>query len=261
MGDYTRLPALEALIDRARSSLSPDELPSLVMSDPGTGAYVSAYERVLAGGMSALFAPHEGTPLFASFDIVENLLCAHANGGRSPRHRWFSILTAGIELMGWDGDWGLRGASPALSLRRILIDSYALSDAGDAQAPLDLLPLLFHEMQGASTHRHEYAVALLCELLVAQAGVPFTKNEVEAKCRELIACHQQFQPWCNDYGEPNPWHARRPDFIWGVMVSHRAELVEWLALVSAHFPSAPALAYQTRGRLLREGAAWRRAPK
>ena len=104
MDDFTQVGALRALIDRARSRLSPGDLPGLVMGDPGSGGYVAAYERVLRGGVPALVAGDDHGRLLSSFDITENLLLSHAEAGRSVTHRWFSVLTAGIELLGWDGD-------------------------------------------------------------------------------------------------------------------------------------------------------------
>lgn len=226
------------------------------MSDPGHPQYVAAFERVLAGGVPALLGAYEGRQLYESFDITENLLLSHNDAGRSPRNRWFSILTAGIELLGWDGWEGLRGMSPAKSLGNLLADSFALHADGDARAPLDLLPLVCREMQGACKNRHEYVVALLSELLVSALSA----EDVEAKCRELNECHEEFQLWGDEHGEPNPWVAGRPEFIWGVMASRRAELRGWLELVEAHFPSSPQLAQEARERLLLEGREWRRAP-
>lgn len=254
MGDYTLLPAVGALIDRARSCLAKEDLRYLVMSDPGSPAYVAAYARVLAGGVPALLGKEDGRPLYASFEITECLLLSHTHAGQDAQHRWFSILTAGIELLGWDGHWELRGMSPAKSLRNLLTDSYALRESGDARAPLDVLPALCRELQAAGENRHEHVAALLSELLVGALD----EAAIEAKCRELLRRHEEFQEWGDAEGEENRWRARRPELLWGVMVESRAELSSWIALVDAYFPSSPPVAAEVRERLLREGSEWKK---
>jgi hypothetical protein len=230
------------------------------MSDPGSAGYVAAYARVLAEGTSALLAESEGRPLYASFDITENLLLSHSDAARSPQHRWFSILTAGIELMSWDGHWEPRGRSPAMALRTLLTDSFALRAAGDPRAPLSLLPPLCRELQAATGNLHEATVALFCELLVVAAeATPPKAARVESTCRELLRRHERFQQWCDDEGVENRWYVPRPELLWGLLVESRHERDAWLALIEAHFPAAPPLANELRERLLREGAAWRRA--
>src|ERR1041384_8048463 len=90
-----------AVLDRARKHVPRAALPDLIMSDPGSGGYIAAYTRVLAGGAAALFEEYErGTPLIQSFDITETLLLSHSDAGQSMPHRWFSVLTACIELLG-----------------------------------------------------------------------------------------------------------------------------------------------------------------
>lgn len=254
MGDYTHLPAIGALIDRARGCLGKEDLPYLVMGDPGTPGYIAAYTRVLAGGVPALLEREDRRPLYESFEITENLLLSHSDASRSPRHRWFSILTAGIELLGWDGHWELRGMSPSKSLRNLLTDSFALREAGDARVPLDLLPSLCSEMKSAGQNRHEHMVVRLSELLVAKLD-PLA---VEERCRELLLGHDELQQWGDEHGEPNPWYSERPELVWGVAVSERSELRAWLELVHAHFPSSPPVASEVRERLLREGGEWRK---
>jgi hypothetical protein len=54
MDDFTELAAVKTVLDRARGCIAPADLPGLVMSDPGSGGYVAAYERVLADGVPAL---------------------------------------------------------------------------------------------------------------------------------------------------------------------------------------------------------------
>lgn len=254
MEDFTQLDTLRALLDRARGQLSADDLPGLVMSDPGSGAYVAAYRRVLSGGVPALVSRHEQGPLMRSFDITENLLLSHTDAGRSPTHRWFSVLTAGIELLGWDGFEGPGWTRPSGSIRHLLVDSYALGEAGDRGAPLDLLPALCRELRAASQQRHQHVAMLLAEILVAAHG----STDVEQACRELARYHEESQIWCDDEGEPNRWFTSNPAFVWGVMELSRRELRTWLELVETHFPREPELVNDTRQRLL---AAARRNPR
>jgi hypothetical protein len=265
MDDCTRLAAVGAVLDRARGCIAREDLPELVMSDPGTAGYVAAYGRVLAGGVPALLAVHDGVRRLDSFDITENLLLSHAEAGRSPRHRWFSVLTACIELLAFDGLSGPRDTPLSRTLCDLLTDSFALHAARDPRAPVDLLPRVCSELQRATGNRHVYALAVLSELLVAR----LSEAEVEAKCHELSRCHDEFKAPCDEAGVHNPWFAERPEFIWGAALrgsfgaSRRPpkELTRWLELVRAHFPSSPELARTTAERLLRDGEEWVRAPR
>lgn len=256
MDDFTQLSSIHAVIDRARGCLSSDDLPYLVMSDPGVYGYLSAYGRVLAEGVPALLELHEGQPLYAGFDIGENLLLSHTDASKSARNRWFSILTAGIELLGWDGWEGPGWTKPSQSLRHLLTDSFALRDSGDARAPVDLLPALCVEAQAACSNRHERVSLLLSELLVASLG----EEEIEAKCGTLLRWHEELQAWGDETGEPNHWHVERTELVWSSIVSDKKELHAWLELVRARFPSSPPIALEIRERLLREGAEWKKRP-
>ncbi len=265
MDDLSQLAAVAAVLDRARGCITSADLPHLVMNDPGSAGYVAAYERVLTGGVPALLEAHDGLPLFEGFDITENLLLSHSDASRSPSHRWFSILTACIELLAENRPSGLRDAPLSQTLCNLLVDSFALHAAKDSRAPLDLLPRLCNELQRASEDRHVYVLALLCELLVASLN----EAEVEAKCRALDQCHDEFQIPYDEDGVQNPWFVARPEFVWGAALncpfsrSRRPpkELSVWLELVKAHFPSSPELARKTAERLLREGEGWQRSPR
>lgn len=263
MDDFTRLATVHRLLDRARSCIAVEDLPGLVMSDPGSGDYVAAYERVLAGGVPALLEVHDGVRLFQSFDITENLLLSHSDASHSVCHRWFSVLTAGIEILAWNGLSGLRDRPLSQSLFHLMTDSFALRAAEDPRAPLDLLPAVFEELGRASPDRHLHAFALLCELLVAGLG----EAEVAEKCQALTRFHDEFQEWYAADGSENAWFVERSEFIWGALLNHPAggfrprELRGWLELVKAHFPTSPELARTTAERLLREGEELRRASR
>jgi hypothetical protein len=251
MDDFTQLDTLRALLDRARSHVTSNDLPDLVMSDPGSADYVAAYQRVLTGGVPALLAGDEHAPLIRSFDITENLLLSHNDAGRSSTHRWFSVLAASIELLGWDGFEGLRWTKPSGSIRHLLVDAYALHETGDRDAPLDLLPALFQELRRSSQQRHQHVALLLAELLVGS-------TDVEQACRELALYHEESQIYCDEHGELNAWFCSNSTFVWGVMDLSRKELRTWLELVETYFPREPELAGATREQLLAAGKSYRR---
>jgi hypothetical protein len=238
MEDFSHLVSLRALIDRARDHITSDDLPSLVMSDPGSADYEAAYRRVLAGGVRALLATDEHGPLLRCFDITENLLLSHDDAGLSPTHRWFSVLCAGIELLGWDGFEGPRWTKLSGSLRHLLVDSYALHDLGEPNAPLDLLPGLCCDLRSTS-HARERVAVVLAELLVATHG----SVDIAEVCRELARAHDELQAW-------NPWHCSDPSFVWGALDLSRKELRTWRELVAAYVPLEPEIAREIRARLL-----------
>lgn len=231
------------------------------MSDPGVYGYLSAYGRVLEDGVPALLELHEGQPLYASFDIGENLLLSHTDASKSARHRWFSILTAGIELLGWDGWEGPGWTKPSTSLRHLLTDSFALRDRGDALSPLELLPALCREALAVCSNRHERLALMLSELLVIAFGQEAGEGEIDAKCRALTGAHDELQIWGDEHGEPNHWYVERTELVWSAIASEAKEVRAWLELVRAHFPSSPPFALETRERLLRDGEGWKRASK
>jgi hypothetical protein len=238
----------EALLDRARMHIAAAALPGLVMNDPGTAGYVAAYTRVLQDGVEALFEDaDDGLPLLGTFDITENLYSSHAAAHESSTHRWFSVLTAAIALLG-ASDY--RYAPFSETLATLLRDSFALQAAEQAGAPVDLLPSLCRELRESSYDPRERALALVGELLTAR----MTDVEAEAACHELHALHDSFQTWFRDDGEVNAFYAERPEFIWGAAAS-RSELPAWLDLVEGRFPSSPRIAGETRQKLLEAGEA------
>ena len=221
------------------------------MNDPGTAGYVAAYTRVLARGAAALFEEtDDGSRLIQSFEITENLGLSHADAGQSTSHRWFSVLTACIELLGASV---YRCVPLSATLASLLADTFALQSANVPDAPVDVLPRLFRELKEGSENPHHRVLALLSELIAA----PLTDAEVEAGCRELYERHDEFQQWYREDGEQNHFYAERPEFVWGA-VMRRAELPIWLELVENHFPRSPSFAGQTRERLLHAGEEWLR---
>lgn len=183
----SKLPAVSAVLDRARSRIPRAELRNLVMGDPGTGDYVAAYGRVLDGGVGALLEEQrDGVPLIHSFDITENLLLAHSCAGESVHHRWFSVMAACIELL---GAADVTYAPFSQSLAGLLVDTFALNDARAEGAPLDLMPLACRELKTSASAPSEAMLALVGELCTALR----TEAETEATCRELSALHDTSQ--------------------------------------------------------------------
>lgn len=255
MEDFTQLTSLAALLDQARENLSAADLPKMLMSDPGYLDYLSAYTCVLRDGVPGLLERDEdGERRLESFDIGENLLLSHSDAGMSVRHRWFSVLTATLELMGWDGNEGLRWTKPSTSFYNLLTDSYAIADSGDACPPHKLLSDVCRQLRQVTGDRHFQAIALLSQLLVTNPN----DDAVDSQCETLGQYHDEFQIWGDDVGNPNPWFVERPQFIWGAVLESKSELRKWLCLVELHFPSSSALARSTRERLLIDAGSWRR---
>ncbi len=258
MLDFTEIESIRAVLNRAREHLRPADLCNLVMSDPGGAGYVAAFSAVLREGSDALCDGYEGRRLIDSFDIGENLLLSHHDSARSTSHRWFSVLTSSIELLGWDGYDGVRGFQPAQSLCQLWVDSRALVDQGQ-DAPVDLFPSLATELQTVFTNPHHQALALLWELLVS----PLDATTVEAKCLQLQQYHEDFQAWDDEKGNVNPWFVRRADFVWSAILQgsyggtpSRRDVRLWGELVKTSFPSASPLAKATRQKLVHAAAAW-----
>ncbi len=258
----SKLPAVSAVLDRARSRIPRAELRNLVMGDPGTGDYVAAYGRVLDGGVGALLEEQrDGVPLIHSFDITENLLLAHSCAGESVHHRWFSVMAACIELL---GAADVTYAPFSQSLAGLLVDTFALNDARAEGAPLDLMPLACRELKTSASAPSEAMLALVGELCTALR----TEAETEATCRELSALHDTSQAWYAPSGEPNLFYSPRPEFVWGPVVGNlreywfsRGGLPLWLDVVRRRFPTQPELANETRERLLRDGEALLKLPR
>lgn len=219
------------------------------MHDPGTGGYVAVYRRVLAEGVPALLEQTaDGLPLIGSFDITENLGLAHADASESVCNRWFSVLTACIELLGASA---YRYAPFSRSLATLLVDTFALTDAHIAGAPLDLLPRVCREWKASASSPHERSLALLGELFTA----PLTDAETDSICQELCTHHDEAQEWYAEDGGENPFYAARPEFVWGAAVS-RSELSMWVELTRRHFPLRTELAKEICQRLLCDGDGW-----
>ncbi|HEX3761508.1 MAG TPA: hypothetical protein VHW23_22580 [Kofleriaceae bacterium] len=241
-------PSVRALLDRARARVPESALHGLVMNDPGYPGYIAAYQRVLADATALWDVGDYGLPLMGSFDITENFLLSHTDADKSEVHRWFSVLTAAIELLG-GADY--RDVPVSDTLAWLLTDALALEAAADDDAPVDLLPAVCREIQDMTTSPHDRAVALLGELLTASLD----DAETEARCRALLALHDEFQIQYFEDGENNPFFADGPELVWGTGVGRWGELPRWLDLVERRFPRSPALAATMRDRLLEEGRA------
>lgn len=243
-------PALVDLLDVARSNVGGETVRRHVMSDPGTGAYIAAFEAVLARGVEAIEP---------SFDLIENL-----GRGVNWRHaaddafRWFRTLTATVGLF-------LRGQSMVLPthqlLASLLVDGLAL-DRPDraARSPglRDALLRVCRELPPLLEDPREGAAFLLGEIILLGArGSAADLEIVAARCAALeriaAGCEEYYLP-DRDW-EPNPWHAASALGPWGWATETELHPV-WVALVQDHAPTEPASARALRERLVADGARW-----
>lgn len=215
----------------------------MVMSDPGSAEYIAAYEEVLLRGVPALFeVGADGVPLLQSFDITENLLLSHADAGNSLAHRWFSVMTTCIELF---GARRYRFVFPT-TLATLILDTFALQDAHAADAPLDLLPPIFRELNATREHLHERSLALLGELFTAN----LSDAETDTLCRELAARHDISLEYADNASLSLSDTALWQFWEGALGRSSRRERETWRDLTTRLFPSRTQLATATRDRLL-----------
>lgn len=195
-------PALFELLDLARRQVRRETLQRHVMSDPGTGDYIAAFEAVLSRGARAIEP---------SFELIENV-----GRGVNWRHapdegfRWFRVLTSAVGLF-------LRGESLVLpthqTLVTLLVDGLALDPPGQPGRSLgicDALARLCRELPPRLADPREGAFFLLGELLLLGArGTDADPEAVAARCAALdriaAACEEYYLP--GDDWDPNPWFA------------------------------------------------------
>lgn len=120
-----------ALLDRARSKVPIDALPELVMSDPGFWDYIAVYTAIIQDRAILDTSNENGFPFLNSFDVTECLLLSHNQAHQSEIHRWFSILTSCLELLGAGETPDI---SPSTSLSRLDRDIKAVGSADDLAA-------------------------------------------------------------------------------------------------------------------------------
>jgi hypothetical protein len=242
-------PVLLELLDLVRPQIRRETLSRHVMSDPGTGDYIAAFEAVLRRGAQAIEA---------SFDLIENLgPGVNWQHARDDDFRWFRLLTATIGLF-------LRGESFVLPTHQLLVsllvDGLALDrpERPGSPHPGAALIRLCREFPPHLEDPREGAAFLLGELILLGArGTEATVEDVVERCAALervaAACEQYYLP--GDEWEPNPWFAASALGPWGWARETQLHAV-WVGLVADHFPTEPAAARAMKQRLVEDGARW-----
>jgi hypothetical protein len=219
-----RFVAARQLFERARARVTVEDVRRHAPGDPGYWEYVAAYTDILRRGEAAVSRE------FAVTETIALTRCSHANSEGDPkRFRWFRVLGCAIEILFEESDW------PHYTLAALLVDSFALAQARDQAAPLDLLSAVCREVAGHPLgFEGEFAFCTLGELLLA---VVDRRDDaaIETLCAAL---------------EPhgNLWTCTYFDALHPV----------WLDLVDKRCPVHPPVALALRKRLLSEGAPWMR---
>lgn len=218
-----RFVAARELFARARERVSVEDVRRYAPNDPGVFEYIAAFTDILRRRERALSRE------FAVTETIGLTRWTHANSGVDPkRFRWFRILTCAVEVLVEQSE------CPHHGVATLLVDCFALAQAGDKAAPLELLSAVFREIAAhpLGSIDDEFGFCTLAELLLA--GVDRLDNAaIEALCATL-------EPRGN---------------LWSLTVFDQLHPV-WLDLVDKRFPVHPPVALALRKRLLSEGAAW-----
>lgn len=243
---HARLVASRALFERARSRVTVADVERHAPNDPGYPEYVAAFAAILRQGEPAL---HGG---FAVTETIALTRWRDARAEADPaRFRWFRVLTCAAELL-LD-----RSDCPHYGLAALLVDSFALADAGDAGAPIDLLSAVCREVQAhpyAASLARELLFCALGELLLAQVD-DLAHGAIEALCRELEERDRRFHEWWRIEGADFTDQPKSDELLWSLTVFDQLHPV-WLDLVRTRFPDAPPAAAAVKQRLLADGARW-----
>lgn len=235
-----RFLASRELLARARARVTPADVARYIPNDPGCWEYLAAFEAIVHRGEAALSRE------FAVTETIALTRWSDAPTEVDPaRFRWFRVLTCAVEVLLDDSEW------PHYGLAALLVDSFALADAGDDAAPTDLLAAVAREI---AAHRYrgskpeEQAFCVLAELLLA--GVEALDHAaIAALCASLEACYLRW--WEREGAE---WEDP-PQSPWRLTGYNQLHPV-WLDLVAARFPVEPPVAAVMKQRLLTDGARW-----
>jgi hypothetical protein len=138
------------------------------------------------------------------------------------------------------------------TLATLLGDAFALKEAGEQDAPTDLLSTICKEIdaQPYSGLDDRLDAGLDCETIFCVLGQlllaaenRLTHQEIETLCQELEVRGQQIDDRAST------------GLLWG-LTSFNQLHPEWLQLVAARFPVAPPTAAAMKQRLLSEGSRW-----
>lgn len=216
-----------------------------VPNDPGTPGYIAAFEDILLRGEEALTQGY-------SFDIDETIKLTRWAERRSFALRgeladfcWFRLLTSAVEVL---RDTASDGISYwyNYTLATLLGDAFALNEAGEQDAPTDLLSTICKEIDAHpdagldSELDRERIFCVLGQLLLA-AENRLDDRAIGALCDELEARDQRIEDRAS------------PGLVWG-LTSFNQLHPQWLQLVAAHFPVEPPTAATMKQRLLSEGS-------
>lgn len=238
-----RFVASRELVARARGRVTPVDVARYAPNDPGYPGYVAAFEAILRRGEAALSRE------FAVTETIGLTRWSDAPAEADPaRFRWFRILTCAAEVLLDDSE------CPHYGLAALLVDSFALAEAGDDDAPIDLLSAVASEI-AAHPHRYfrpgEHAFCVLAELLLS--GVDrLDHTAIEALCAALEARYLRWWEFKDALRvDPSP----REKSLWSLTVYNQLHPV-WLDLVAKRFPVEPPLAAAMKQQLLADGARW-----
>ncbi len=240
----TRFVASRELLARARCRVTRADVARYAPNDPGYPEYVEAFEAIVRRGEKALrrgFAVTETIGLTRWSDAPSEADAA--------RFRWFRILTCAVEILLDDSE------APHYGLAALLVDSFALAETGDGEAPLDLLSTVAREIAAMPLQYlrpDEHAFCVLAELLLAEVD-GLDHAGIEALCAALAL---RFEKWWEFRGAAwaDEWHPEKS--LWQITVWNQLHPV-WLDLVEARFPVEPPVAAALKERLLADGERWR----
>ena len=231
------------LLARARDHLTPADIARYVPHDPGCWEYLAAFEAILRRGEEAL------TREFAVTETIDLTRWGHAPTEVDPaRFRWFRILTCATEILLDDSE------APHYGLAALLVDSFALAEAGADATPTDLLSTVAREIAAhplCFLRPDEHAFCVLAELLLA--GVDHLDHaQIEALCAALEVRYRRWWEFRGSYWA-NPPHPEKS--LWDLTVYDQLHPV-WLDLVATRFPVEPPAAAAMKQCLLTDGARW-----
>jgi hypothetical protein len=234
------------LLARARSRVTVADVERYAPNDPGYPEYVAAFQAILRSGEAALHGK------FAITETIALTRWSHAPTIADPtRFRWFRVLTAAAEVLIDQSEY------PHYGLAALLVDSFALADAGDAAAPTDLLSAVCREVAAhplRSQWVREHAFCVLGELLLASVD-RLDHAAIEALCVELEERDRRFREWWELEAAHGADQPGSDEFLWTFTDYDQLHPV-WLDLVRTRFPTDPPAAAAMKQRLLISGSRW-----
>jgi hypothetical protein len=241
-----RFVAARELFARARSRVTAADVERYAPNDPGYPEYVAAFQAIVRRGEAAL------DTTFAVTETIALTRWGHAPAiGDPTRFRWFRVLTCAAEILIDQSE------CPHYGLVALLVDSFALAEARDAAAPIDLLSAVCREVAAhplRASWVREYAFCILGELLLASVD-RLDPAAIEALCVELEQRDRHFREWWEHEGAYWVDQPASDEFLWSLTNYDQLHPV-WLDLVRTRFPTDPPAAAAMKQRLLIDGSRW-----